>query len=150
MKTMYFDLDGVMCDYESLRDIRHYRAKDFFLDLEPIPGAIEAFHILNERYNTYFLSTAPWSAPLSWTDKRLWVEKHLGGAAHKKLILTHNKGLLKGDYLIDDRIANGVADFEGIHIHFGSDDFPDWNSVLDYFDDHEAQDELAASMSLQD
>ena len=34
--------------------------------------------------------------------------------------------------MIDDRIANGVADFEGEHIHFGTEKFPSWKQVLDY------------------
>jgi 5'(3')-deoxyribonucleotidase len=62
----------------------------------------------------------------------MWVETHLGKSANKKLILCHNKGLVKGDFLIDDRIANGVADFEGEHIHFGTEQFSGWEDVLDY------------------
>lgn len=50
----------------------------------------------------------------------------------KRLIITHNKGLNKGDYLIDDRLAKGVTDFDGEHIHFLTDRFPDWKSVLEY------------------
>lgn len=34
----------------------------------------------------------------------------------KSLILAHNKGLLKGDYLVDDRIQNGVDTFEGCEL----------------------------------
>ena len=49
-----------------------------------------------------------------------------------QLILSHNKNLNIGDYLIDDRTANGAAQFMGEHIHFGSEKFPNWNSVLDY------------------
>ena len=33
---------------------------------------------------------------------------------------------------IDDRTANGAGQFKGEHIHFGSEKFPDWNSVLAY------------------
>jgi 5'(3')-deoxyribonucleotidase len=56
----------------------------------------------------------------------------LGDTSKKKLILCHNKGLVKGDFLIDDRIANGVADFSGEHIHFGQDKFPGWKEVMTY------------------
>jgi len=48
------------------------------------------------------------------------------------LILSHNKHLNIGDYLIDDRLANGVEKFTGEHIHFGTERFPDWQSVCDY------------------
>ena len=43
-----------------------------------------------------------------------------------------NKHLNKGDYLIDDRTANGADRFEGEHIQFGTDKFPNWAVVLDY------------------
>ena len=60
------------------------------------------------------------------------MEKYLGKAAKKKLILSHNKGLMRGDYLIDDREANGVLDFEGEHIKFGEGEYIGWNEVINY------------------
>jgi 5'-nucleotidase len=48
------------------------------------------------------------------------------------VIFSHNKHLNQGDYLIDDRKANGAGDFKGMHIHFGTDEFPDWAAVLKY------------------
>jgi 5'(3')-deoxyribonucleotidase len=56
----------------------------------------------------------------------------LGEAAKKRLILSHNKHLNIGDYLIDDRTANGAGKFTGMHIHFGTERFPDWDSVVSY------------------
>ena len=100
--------------------------------MDPIEGAIEAYHKLNEFYDCYILSTAPWENDTAWSDKAKWVKKHLAGVAHKRLILTHNKNLNKGDYLIDDRTKNGAGEFEGEHIHFLTEQFPDWNSVLNY------------------
>ena len=38
-----------------------------------------------------------------------------------------------GDYLIDDRRFNGASEFRGKWIHFGSEDFPNWNTILKYF-----------------
>ena len=70
--------------------------------------------------------------PSALTDKLNWVKKYLGDAAYKRLILTHNKHLNIGDYLIDDRKKNGAGEFTGEHIHFGTEKFPDWKSVLDY------------------
>ena len=134
-KIIYFDLDGVMADYDKAKEGKtedERKAPGFFEGLEPIDGAVEAFKLLSEHYDVYFLSTAPWSNINAPSEKRVWVEKHLGDYAFKKLILSHNKGLLKGDYLIDDRIANGVEDFEGEHIHFGTDMFPNWETILNY------------------
>ena len=134
-KILYFDLDGVLADYDKAKAVtseEDRRIPGFFEGLEPIEGGLDAFKRLSEVYDCYFLSTAPWSNTNAPSEKRVWVEKHLGDLAFKKLILTHNKGLLKGDYLIDDRIANGVEDFAGEHIHFGTEKFPNWESVLNY------------------
>ena len=135
------DLDGVMSAFDKKRD--ELQAQGFaqeklwkyprlFRDLEPISGAVDAWHKLQDKYDTYIVSTPTWSTPEGWSDKVYWVKETLGKSAKKKVILTHNKGLVIGDYLIDDRIANGVADFQGEHIHFGSERFPNWEAVLQY------------------
>jgi 5'(3')-deoxyribonucleotidase len=61
-----------------------------------------------------------------------WVKKHLGRVAYKRLILSHNKHLNTGDYLIDDREKNGADKFDGELINFGSHEFPDWSAVIRY------------------
>ena len=134
-------MDGVICDFDKRKgelEAMGFKGESLFShptaykDLEPIEGAIDAFHKLNSKYEVYILSTPAWSNPASYTEKRLWVEKHLGPPSKKKLILSHNKGLLIGDYLVDDRIANGVADFKGEHIHFGQSGFENWDKTLNY------------------
>ena len=99
-----------------------------------MPGAIDAFKRLSEKNDVYILSTAPWGNASAWSDKYEWVEGNLGSAATKRLILSHNKHLNIGDYLIDDRTANGAGEFQGEHIHFGKEEFPDWESVLTYLE----------------
>lgn len=135
------DMDGVLADFDKRRSELEskgikgeflFKHPDAYDDLDPIEGAIDAWNKLQDKYETYILSTPPWSNPKGWSDKRIWVEKYLGRTAKKKLILGHHKGLVKGDYLIDDRIANGVADFGGKHIHFGIGKFKNWDSVLEY------------------
>jgi 5'-nucleotidase len=136
------DLDGVLADFdkraaelekEGIKGHRLFKHPNAYKDLEPIEGAIEAWNLLQTRFETYVLSTPPWSNPEAWAEKRIWVEKHLGKSVNKKLILCHNKGIVKGDYLIDDRIANGVADFKGMHIHFGQEPYENWKKVLQFF-----------------
>ena len=135
------DMDGVICDFDKrakeleLQGVKGqslFKHPDAYKDLEPIEGAIEAWNLLQDKYETYILSTPPWSNPDAWAEKRIWVEKHLGKSSKKKLILGHHKGLVKGDFLIDDRIANGVADFGGEHIHFATGRFKGWAEVLEY------------------
>jgi 5'(3')-deoxyribonucleotidase len=67
-----------------------------------------------------------------------WVKRYLGPAAKKRLILSHNKNLNRGTYLIDDRPNNGAKEFGEIEgqtwIHFGTEQFPDWDAVLSFLD----------------
>ena len=142
-KVLYFDMDNVLVNFQSGLDqlseevLQQYEGQldnipSVFSLMKPLDGALEAYTILASTYDSYILSTAPWGNLSSWSDKAAWVQTHLGDSAKKRLILSHNKNLNIGDYLIDDRTANGAAQFMGEHIHFGSAKFPNWNSVLDY------------------
>lgn len=144
-KRIYFDMDGVIVDFESgLAKVSDEAKKNYegrydevpglFSLMDPIPGAIDAIHKLQKdgRFDLYILSTAPWRNPSSWSDKLLWIQKYLDDVFHKRIVITHCKNLLKGDYLIDDRGKNGTKEFEGEWIQFGTSEFPDWESVLKY------------------
>lgn len=112
-----------------------YNAPDFFKDMVPVDGSIEAYKILCMKFDTYILTAAPWNNPTAANDKINWVKRYLPNEAHKRIIISHNKHLCIGDYLIDDSTRNGASDFTGEHIHFGTDTFPNWKSVLDYLSD---------------
>lgn len=144
-KIVYIDMDGVLVDLQSAIDrldpqVRAAAVEDIdevphlFANPDPMPGAINAFNRICKKYDVYILSTAPWGNPTAWSDKRLWVERHLGENAFKRLILSHNKHLCHGDYLIDDRLKNGAEKFTGEHIHFGTDKFNNWDTVLKYLE----------------
>ena len=100
--------------------------------MDPLPDAIESFNKLSKLFDTYILSTSPWENDSAWTDKLNWVKKNLGSSAYKRLILSHHKNLNIGDFLIDDRLANGADKFTGEHIHFGTEKFPNWKRVVEY------------------
>lgn len=142
-KKLYFDMDGVIVDFESgiakLSNETKEKYKDnldevpgIFSLMDPIPGAIEAVHLLAKHYDVYILSTSPWNNPTSASDKIEWIKKYLSSIFHKRVILTHHKELVTGDYLIDDNFKNGAREFQGEWIHFGSEQFPDWDAVLKY------------------
>ena len=143
MKIVYVDMDNVLVDFKSGIDAISQEQRDEYKDdlddvpgifskMKPVDGAIEAYNKLTKHFDVYILSTAPWNNSSAWTDKLLWVQKYLGKQAYKRLILSHNKNLNIGDYLIDDRKTNGAGEFKGEHIHFLSEDFKNWDDVLSY------------------
>ncbi|HET6629929.1 MAG TPA: HD domain-containing protein, partial [Woeseiaceae bacterium] len=140
-KILYLDMDNVLVDFASAiprltrRERERYAGRlddvpGIFARMDPVDGAVEAFRELAELYDAYILSTGPWDNPTALSDKLAWVKAHLGAACRKRLILSHNKHLNRGDFLVDDRPNNGAKDFEGELIVFGSQAFPDWGAVL--------------------
>lgn len=128
-KILYIDMDNVLVDFpsgiartpESIQRVYVDRLDEvpgIFGLMDPLPDAIESYEFLAQHFDTYILSTAPWHNPSAWSDKLLWVQKHLGQTAYKRLILSHHKNLNDGHYLIDDRTKNWADRFKGIHIHF--------------------------------
>lgn len=152
-KIVWLDMDGVLVNFrkgvdEILEINPEFREKykgeydrmhGVFRNPPPIDGAIEAVKKLAEsgKYELYIASTAPWDNPESATDKRYWIEKHFGDLFKKKMVITHLKNMLIGDYLIDDRTKNGAGEFKGELLHFGYDyvndkfnEYPNWDSIL--------------------
>lgn len=145
VKILYFDMDNVLVDFKtglarvSAATLAEYAGKEdeipgLFALMDPMPGAIEAYNELSQHFDAYILSTAPWRNPTAWSDKNLWVRRHLedGGKAEKRLILTHNKHLNQGDFLVDDRHKHGADRFQGEWIQFGTPEWPDWPTVTAY------------------
>ena len=134
MKRVFIDLDDTMCDfsksYRLLKPKYEYPQSlyGFFRNLEPIKDSIESYNLLETKYDVWILTAPSIYNPLSYSEKREWVEKYLGFERCKKLIISPNKSLLIGDYLIDDNIHEG---FLGEHIHFGK-KYSDWESIIKY------------------
>lgn len=142
---IYVDLDDTLCAYEKAYEcsvIQHpeiqypQSQKGFYQSLAPLAGAISVFKWLcgQSNFEVYILTAPSLYNPLCYSEKRLWVEQHLGFEHVHRLIISYHKNLLKGDYLIDDRIeGRGQESFGGVVIQYGSDQFKNWIDVKDYF-----------------
>ncbi|XP_043924748.1 5'(3')-deoxyribonucleotidase, cytosolic type [Protopterus annectens] len=98
-----------------------YEAPDFFLKLDPIPGAIAAVkEMVNMKDIDIFICTSPLNKYSHCVkEKYMWVEKHLGSQFIERLILTKDKTVITADLLIDDK-----DNIEGVEPN------PSWEHIL--------------------
>ncbi|KVX01618.1 5' nucleotidase, NT5C type [Shewanella frigidimarina] len=139
---IYIDMDDVLCDYTTAfhqainltPSIAFPQSQyGFYANLAPIIDAVESVNALikSEKFDPYILTAPSNRNPLSYTEKRVWIEKYFGIAFTEKLIICANKSLLKGDILIDDQLSGrGQDKFDGQLIHFGSTAYPNWKSIM--------------------
>lgn len=141
---VFFDLDGVVVDFdrflrvESLVLGRQLTGDDVkgmpgaYLQMQPVEGAIAGVRsVIGMGFDVWIATKPPTGIAHAYADKAAWVFQHLP-ELKRKLILTHDKGLLGdyGDILVDDRPhrANCRA-FKGTLIEFG--DAVGWPHVLE-------------------
>ena len=141
MKTIYIDMDGVLCDYynEHIEELKRNPKQPypqgkwgFFLKLKPIKDAIESYKLLEEHFDVCILTRPSARNVNSFSEKAQWIWDYLGFEALDKSVFSGNKARLIGDYLIDDQNNANQSNFKGEWIKFGSDSFPDWKTVIDY------------------
>lgn len=141
-EIVYVDMDDVLCDFSGARkealekcpEMKYPQAQyGFFKNLKPMFMAVEALNVIRHRYDVYILTAPSVMNPLCYTEKRLWIEEHFGMEMVNKLIISPNKGLNKGRYLIDDNSSGrGQESFEGELIEFGNETFGNWQDVVHY------------------
>ncbi|KAM7091865.1 5'(3')-deoxyribonucleotidase, mitochondrial isoform 2-T2 [Ciconia maguari] len=98
-----------------------WESKNFFIELDPLPGAVEAVKQMANLADTdVFICTSPIKnyryCPY---EKYAWVEKHFGPEFLEQIILTRDKTVVSADLLIDDR-----PDITGAELN------PSWEHVL--------------------
>ncbi|QQS70893.1 hypothetical protein IPP92_01160 [Candidatus Saccharibacteria bacterium] len=104
-----------------VRDLQH--SKGFFESLEPIPGAIEAWHFVRSLGFHARICSAPISGnPWSIREKLVTVERYLGPRAADEAYIGKRKSECSGVMLFDDRptIAD-AANADWLHAHYTQD-----------------------------
>lgn len=84
---------------------RHVDTTRWFRNLPPTEGAIDGINELlaHPEIGDVFLCTKPMEANATCRDdKAQWVEEHLGMDWVRRLIVTPDKGMVRGDILLDD------------------------------------------------
>lgn len=141
-KIVYVDMDNTICDFLTPFKSGQFKLKypqskiGFFLDLEPLEGALEGIKTLQQKYDVWILTRPSIKNTHCYTEKADWIKKYFGEEMLEKLIICPDKSLAKGEYLVDDDHRNGQTEFEGEHIHFGKDEkFMTWSQVVEYLID---------------
>lgn len=79
-------------------------APGFFLDLPPVAGAIEGVQQMLDAGIDVRICTAPIDDfEHCVVEKYQWIERHFGRAFTRRIILTKDKTLVHGDWLVDDK-----------------------------------------------
>jgi 5'(3')-deoxyribonucleotidase len=134
-------MDGVLCNFygaakKALTENPEQKYPQsqwgFFLKLEEIEDAIESVKLLQTKYDVWILTRPSFRNVNCFTEKAQWIWDHLGFEMLEKTIMSGDKSLLIGDYLIDDMGNAGQEEFEGELIHFKTEKFPNWETVVDY------------------
>ncbi len=140
-KRIYVDMDGVVFDFMTpykkavFEGTRRYPQSKigFFRDLEPIEGAIPTILALDMMgYDVWFLTRPSVKNLHCYTEKAESIQKHFGEAWVRKLIISTDKSLLKGDYLIDDTTNANQLMFEGHFIRFHQEKC-NWYDIAEMF-----------------
>lgn len=95
----------------------------FYWNLPLVDGAMSAFAALDYAgIDVWFVSTPDPTNAQCAPAKIAWINSHFGGGAVTRLILTHDKTLIDGDVLLDDKPiisgANSSPHWE--HLCFGN------------------------------
>lgn len=125
--TIQVDMDDTSADFggdevfgEIIDDSKMYEP-GFFRDLKPIDGALVGIRrLIKLGYDVQICTQPVANSPHSYSEKVQWVGMWLPELINK-INMTQDKGLVLGDYLIDDNLTKWKARFEkngGKFVHF--------------------------------
>ena len=86
----------------------------FAFNLNPFPGAIEGVQKIMEFADVQFV-TSPLKTSPTWAyDRMHWLQKYFGEEQGAKVISTHEKYMVDGDFLCDDK-PDHCVEWQGAH-----------------------------------
>ena len=139
-RKVFIDMDGVIVDFEAhmletgLTSDQIKPIVGAYAAMKPIGGALESVRsVIGMGFEVWIATKPPTGIAHAYADKVSWVLEHLP-ELKRRIIVTHNKGLLGGehDFLIDDRPHKADCEsFSGTLIRFGPEFDVLWVDVLD-------------------
>lgn len=87
---------------DTVKELWH--APGFFAGLDPIVGAVETLHTWSRQGHKVYICTAPlMNSETCAQEKLAWVRRHVGLEFVRRTIITADKTLVQGNFLLDDR-----------------------------------------------
>jgi 5'-nucleotidase len=133
---IFVDMDGVVANFAAARDRAGMTSDEYkvtpgaYLNLEPMPDALESLRsLMSEGHEVWLATKPPTGIPGAYSDKAAWVFRWLPELS-RRLIITPDKGLLgdENDILIDDNPGKAnCMKFKGTFIAFID---VDWSEVI--------------------
>lgn len=116
-----WDLEAGRTDGEKAIIRQIMREPGFYTRLKPITGAKEALKsALAAGHDVRIVSSPFISNPTCASDKLAWITKHYGSHWASRLVLTNDKTVVHGDFLIDDKPEiTGSMEPTWRHVIFG-------------------------------
>lgn len=116
-----WNLEAGRTDEERAIIRRIMREPGFYSRLAPIDGAKEALKsALAMGHDVRIVSSPFISNPTCASDKLDWIVRHYGSHWASRLVLTNDKTLVRGDFLIDDKPEiTGSMEPTWRHVVFG-------------------------------
>jgi len=142
-KLVFLDLDDTLADFTGSEvfshpfDVSHMYEKGFFLNLKPTEGSLVAVRqIIRMGYDVHILSQPVAESAHSYSEKVLWIGLWFPELINK-IHFTQDKGLFKGDYLIDDNPAKWKDKFESnggkfISFKYLEDHKTNWKDIVEF------------------
>ena len=142
-KIIFLDLDDTLSDFTGSEvfygkfDVSHMFVPGFFLKLKPIEGSLMAVRqIIRMGYDVHILSQPVAESAHSYSEKIQWIGLWFPELINK-VHLTQDKGLFKGDYLIDDNPTKWKAPFEAnggkfINFEYSKDHHSNWKDIVEF------------------